>query len=87
MNETNKQMTSLRLSSSPDPNHHHRVMIYFLGVLFLLAIGGGVGYLIGKDNIVQNNLSSQTNSMKEETTNTLIASSLDVVPSLDPRYQ
>lgn len=36
---------SFQLTPNPDPHHHHRVLLYGLGALFLLIIAGGSGYL------------------------------------------
>jgi hypothetical protein len=42
----NEQVQSFQLSPNPDP-HHYRVILYALGALFLIIIGGGVGFLLG----------------------------------------
>ena len=57
----NEQAQSFQLSPNPDPHHHHRVILYALGALFLIIIGGGIGFLLGiqTDQIANTTMNQQ----------------------------
>jgi len=44
------EQQSFQLSPVPDENHHKRVLLYAIGTILFLLIGGGIGYMLGINN-------------------------------------
>ncbi len=57
-----EQVKSFQLTPAPDKNHHKRIILYTIGVLLLLIIGGGIGYLCALNSSLSPHSSYEQNN-------------------------